>query len=131
MEQKKDVDKSGLLAPHYPTCPFRNILSRIGDKWSLLILFLLNASDRPLRFGELERSIPDISSKVLSSCLRSLEADDLVVRKIYPEVPPKVEYSLTPLGTSLMPHIVALTNWATENFDHIIEHRARYSSKRE
>jgi DNA-binding HxlR family transcriptional regulator len=53
------------------------------------------------------------------------------MRKVYPEVPPKVEYSLTPLGESLMPHIMALTHWATENFDHIIEHRARYTGKRE
>jgi DNA-binding HxlR family transcriptional regulator len=77
----------------------------------------------------LEKSIPDISSRVLSSCLRSLEADDLIARKVYPEVPPKVEYSLTPLGKSLMPHLLSITAWAIENFDHIVNHRAMYEKK--
>jgi DNA-binding HxlR family transcriptional regulator len=92
MSQRKDTASWSAVEPNYPTCPFRNILSRIGDKWSLLILYLLNASERPLRYGELEKSIPDISSKMLSSCLRSLEADDLVARKVYAEIPPRVEY---------------------------------------
>jgi DNA-binding HxlR family transcriptional regulator len=129
MEQRKDNVPSDLVEPNYPTCPFRNILSRIGDKWSLLILYLLNASERPLRYGELEKSISDISSKMLSASLRSLEADDLIARKVYAEVPPKVEYSLTPLGSSLMPHVIALTTWATEHFDHIIAHREQYKKK--
>jgi DNA-binding HxlR family transcriptional regulator len=129
MAQRKDTASWSAVEPNYPTCPFRNILSRIGDKWSLLILYLLNASERPLRYGELEKSIPDISSKMLSSCLRSLEADDLVARKVYAEIPPRVEYSLTPLGASLMPHVLALTNWATEHFDHIIAHREQFNKR--
>jgi DNA-binding HxlR family transcriptional regulator len=117
----------GILAPEYPTCPFRNVISRFGDKWSLLILYVLNANSNPIRFSELERSIPDISSRVLSSCLRALEADDLIMRKVYPEVPPRVEYALTEVGRSLIPHLEALTAWAIEHFDHVISHRAQYN----
>lgn len=125
----KDENSSGILSPDYPRCPFRNIITRFGDKWSLLILYVLNSSNVPIRFSELERAIPDISSRMLSSCLRTLEADDLVARKVYPEVPPKVEYSLTKLGLSLMPHLEGLTNWAIENFDHVVAHRAKYDTK--
>jgi DNA-binding HxlR family transcriptional regulator len=130
MTSKKDKTKEGILSPDYPTCPFRNVITRFGDKWSLLILYILNNSKAPIRFSELARSIPDISSRVLSSCLRTLEADDLVSRKVYPEVPPKVEYSLTELGHTLMPHLTALTEWAIENYDHVIEHRKNYNAKK-
>jgi DNA-binding HxlR family transcriptional regulator len=128
VKEKKVVEemiREGILSPEHPSCPFRNIITRFGDKWSLLILYVLNSSEEPLRFNMLEKSIPDISSRVLSSCLRSLEADDLISRKVYPEVPPKVEYSLTPLGQSLMPHLLSITAWAMENFDHIVSHRAK------
>jgi DNA-binding HxlR family transcriptional regulator len=132
VKEKKVVEemiREGILSPEHPSCPFRNIITRFGDKWSLLILYVLNSSEEPLRFNMLEKSIPDISSRVLSSCLRSLEADDLIARKVYPEVPPKVEYSLTPLGKSLMPHLLSITAWAIENFDHIVNHRAMYEKK--
>jgi DNA-binding HxlR family transcriptional regulator len=127
--EQKAKPADGILSADYPLCPFRNVISRFSDKWSLLILYVLSSSERPLRFSELERQIADISSRVLSSCLRTLEADDLVSRKVYPEVPPKVEYSLTPLGRTLIPHLVSLTNWAIENFDHVVAHRARYEKK--
>jgi DNA-binding HxlR family transcriptional regulator len=127
---KKDITKNGIISPDYPTCPFRNIISRFGDKWSFLILYFLYQNGEPIRFSALEKNIPDISSRVLSSCLRTLEADDIVSRKVYPEVPPKVEYSLTPLGESLMPHLMSLTTWAIENFDHIIAHRVKYDKKK-
>jgi DNA-binding HxlR family transcriptional regulator len=127
---KNDLTKNGIISPDYPTCPFRNIISRFGDKWSFLILYFLYQNGEPIRFSALEKNIPDISSRVLSSCLRTLEADDIVSRKVYPEVPPKVEYSLTPLGESLMPHLMSLTTWAIENFDHIIAHRVKYDKKK-
>jgi DNA-binding HxlR family transcriptional regulator len=132
VKDKKVVEKmtrEGILSPEHTSCPFRNVITRFGDKWSLLILYVLNSSESPLRFNMLEKSIPDISSRVLSSCLRSLEADDLIARRVYPEVPPKVEYSLTPLGQSLMPHLLSITAWAIENFDHIVNHRAKYEKK--
>jgi DNA-binding HxlR family transcriptional regulator len=128
-QSQKQWEKEGILSPHHPTCPYRNIICRFGDKWSLLILYVLHSAEAPLRFSKLERSIPDISSRVLSTCLRDLEADDLIARKLYPEVPPRVEYTLTPLGQSLMPHLLSLTSWALENFDHIVKHRAKYSRK--
>lgn len=127
MKKNNDIGVNGVLSSDYPTCPFRNIISRFGDKWSLLILYVLSSSDKPLRFSELERNIPDISSRVLSSCLRVLEADDLVSRKVYPEVPPKVEYSLTDIGNTLIPHLRGLTDWAIENYEHVVAHRVKYN----
>jgi DNA-binding HxlR family transcriptional regulator len=129
-ETQREWEEKGILSPSHPTCPYRNIICRFGDKWSLLILYVLSESETPLRFSALERSIPDISSRVLSTCLRDLEADDLIARKLYAEVPPKVEYSLTPLGQSLMPHLLSLTAWALDNFDHIVKHRAAYKKEK-
>ena len=130
MVGKNVISTTGIISEDYPTCPFRNIISRFGDKWSLLILYVLSSANAPVRFSELERRISDISSRVLSSCLRTLEADALVKRTIYPEVPPRVEYSLTEVGLSLIPHLESLTNWAIENFNTVIAHRAAYNTKK-
>jgi DNA-binding HxlR family transcriptional regulator len=94
--------------------PIQKILSRFGDKWSVLVLLSLEKSG-VIRFNELERNIPDISQKMLTATLRKLEADKLVARTVYPEVPPRVEYQLTETGKSLLPHIQGLFNWALEN----------------
>jgi DNA-binding HxlR family transcriptional regulator len=126
----EDYYKDGILSKEYPTCPFRNIISRFSDKWTLLVLYVLSRSESPIRFGGLQKSIPDISARVLSNCLQVLEADDLVSRTVYPEVPPRVEYALTELGHSLIPHLNALTEWAIANFDHVIAHRANYKKNR-
>lgn len=112
----------------YPDCPVRNILSRIGDKWSMLVLLTLEQAD-VMRFNALQRGIPDISQKVLSTTLRTLEDDGLVARKAYAEVPPRVEYSLTDRAYSLLPHIDSLINWALENMDDIIADRKRGRSR--
>ncbi len=103
-------------------CPVRNVIARFGNKWALLVILILH-ENRVLRFNELGRLIPDVSSRVLSGTLRTLEADGLVARKVYPEVPPKVEYSLTEIGNSLVPFIVQLTEWAQKNMKSIIKHR--------
>lgn len=103
-------------------CPVRNVLDRFGDKWSILVLLVLGESEKK-RFNELHKTIGDISQKMLTVTLRSLEADGLVKRTIYPEVPPRVEYEITERGKSLLVHIQNLTNWATENFDDINESR--------
>ena len=95
-------------------CPVRNVLDRIGDKWSMLVLLILNDAG-VLRFNEMYRYIESISQKMLSTTLKTLEADGLVLRKVYPEVPPKVEYKLSERGKSLMPHLLGLTAWANEN----------------
>jgi len=112
----------------YPNCPIRNILSRIGDKWSMLILFTLN-NNGVMRFKELHRNIPDISQKMLTAALRTLEADGLIFRKVYPEIPPRVEYWLSDRGDSLIPLIDNLIFWARQNMDNIIEERQKYLLK--
>ena len=109
-------------APGYAACPIRNIVDRLGDKWSLLVLYNLHTGGR-LRFSEIHRRMTDISQKMLASTLRRLEQDGLLSRTVYPEVPPRVEYALTPRGESLMPHLVSLIGWALENFDAIVSDR--------
>lgn len=112
----------------YPDCPIRNILARISDKWSMLVLFTLNQSEL-MRFNALQRNIPDISQKMLTVTLRTLEEDGFVKRKVYAEVPPRVEYSLTDRAISLLPHINSLIVWAKENMDDILTDRARKRKK--
>lgn len=108
-------------AETYQYCPIRNVLSRFGDKWSLLILSTIYQSkDNCLRFSDLKRQMEDCSSKMLSQTLRNLEQNRLISRHQYPEIPPRVEYSLTPIGLSLMPVIENLITWATEHFQEIV-----------
>ena len=107
---------------HQGDCPIRDILSRLGDKWSLLVLISLNTNGT-MRFNDIYRSIGDISQRMLTVTLRSLEADGLVSRAIYPEVPPRVEYSLTKSGENLMPHLNSLVDWALENMQSIVASR--------
>lgn len=95
-------------------CPIRDILSRICDKWSVLVMHFLLLHDT-LRFNELQKNIPDVSQKVLTQTLRRLESMNLIVRKVYPEVPPKVEYRLTELGVSFMDKLNPVIAWAIEN----------------
>ncbi|WP_418675961.1 winged helix-turn-helix transcriptional regulator [Alistipes putredinis] len=114
----------------FPDCPIRNILARISDKWSLLVIYTLDKSEKePIRFKELQRQIPDISQKMLTVTLRTLEEDGYVTRTIYPEVPPRVEYSLTERTKSLLPHINSLIGWALENAEAIIKDRKEANSR--
>lgn len=108
-------------------CPVRNVIARFGNKWALLVILVISENE-PIRYNELIRKIPDISSRVLSGTLRVLEADGLVKRTVYQEVPPKVEYSLTETGLSLVPIILKLTEWAQNNMKTIITHRKNNSS---
>ncbi|MBM6593415.1 winged helix-turn-helix transcriptional regulator [Microvirga pudoricolor] len=96
--------------PYAATCPTRQLLDRIADKWTVLLLSLLN--DGPIRFNQLRRLIEGISQKMLSQTLRKLERDGLVARKVIPTVPVTVEYSLTPLGETLTRTIDPLIHWA-------------------
>ena len=110
----------------FPDCPIRNILARLCDKWSLLVIYTLDkACKEKVRFKELQREIPDISQKMLTVTLRTLEDDGYVTRTVYPEVPPRVEYALTERTRSLLPHINALIEWALENKDAIIKDRKK------
>ena len=106
----------------YPDCPIRNILARISDKWSILVLFILNQSAL-MRFNALQKNIPDISQKMLTVTLRTLEEDGFVRRQVYAEVPPRVEYSLTDRAISLLPHINSLITWAKDNMNAILVDR--------
>lgn len=92
-----------------PACPVETTLLLISDRWKVLILWDLLTGTK--RFSELKRSVGTISQKVLTSNLRSMEADGLLVRQVYPEVPPRVEYTLTELGESLKPVLDAMWNW--------------------
>lgn len=108
-------------------CPIRNVVARFGDKWSLLVLLVINEAGI-VRFNELGRMIPDISTRVLSTTLKTLEADGLIDRKVYAQVPPKVEYTLTDTGRSLIPLIMQLTEWAQQNMKNVMTNRRRYES---
>ena len=119
------MDRTMILDAYDPQCPIRNILARLGDKWSLLVLYTLSQTER-MRFGDLRRAVPDISQKMLTVTLRTLEEDGYVTRTIYPEVPPRVEYALTERAGSLLPHINALIEWALENKDSIMADRKTF-----
>lgn len=106
-------------------CPVRNVIARFGNKWALLVVLVLSEHEK-VRFNELCRLIPDVSSRVLSGTLKTLEADALVSRNVYPTVPPKVEYCLTEIGRSLVPLIVQLTEWAQTHMKTIVKHRKEF-----
>lgn len=106
-------------------CPVRNIVARFGNKWALLVILVLSETGS-IRFNHLGKLIPDISTKVLSNTLRTLEADDLVKRTVFPEVPIRVEYELTEIGKSLIPIIISLTEWAQKNMKSIMKHRKKF-----
>src|SRR6202035_5495534 len=98
-------------------CPARELLDRIADKWTTLIIGVLTEIETPVRFTELRRAIGGISQKMLTQTLRDLERDGLVTRTIYPEIPPRVEYELTPLGRTLCGPLGSLTQWAHDHMD--------------
>ena len=109
------------IKAEYLACPIRNVISRFGDKWSMLVLFMLHRSDTGiLRFNEIRRLMTDCSQKMLSQTLKNLEQSHLVHREVYPEVPPRVEYSLTETGKSLMPAIMALIEWGQVHFKEVV-----------
>lgn len=112
--------------PIFPECPIRNVLARICDKWSMLVIFMLEKHQaEPLRFNALRKMIPDISQKMLTSTLRTLEEDGLILRQVYAEVPPRVEYSLTPRAQSLIPIVDNLVDWAADNMTAILKDREK------
>ena len=112
---KKDIN------PSYLACPIRQVISRFGDKWSMLVLYTLHASEvGVLRFSELHHKMADCSQKMLSATLKNLEQTNLIHREVYPMVPPRVEYSLTDTGKSLMPAIISLIDWAKLHFDDVV-----------
>jgi DNA-binding HxlR family transcriptional regulator len=103
------------------------VLERIGDKWSVLVVVTLG--NGPMRFNELRRSIASISQRMLTLTLRGLERDGLVTRTVFPSIPPRVDYELTDLGRSLLSPVGALGTWARENHGRIVKARLRFDAK--
>jgi DNA-binding HxlR family transcriptional regulator len=107
------------------SCPIRDVLDRVGDRWSMLVLCTL-AKHGTMRFSVLKRQIEDISQRMLAQTLRRLEQDGLLSRKVHPSVPPRVEYALTALGESLLSPIHALVSWAKRNHRRVRAARRAY-----
>lgn len=114
----------GSVVDQTDACRLRDLLDRIGDKWSLLVVELLGEGTR--RFTELKRDIEGISQRMLTRTLRQLERDGLVTRTVHPVVPPRVDYALTPLGASLLEAIGPLVSWTRAHRPEIVEARAAY-----
>lgn len=108
-------------------CPVRDVLHRIGDKWSTLIVMTL--AERPHRFGELRRKLADISQRMLTQTLRDLQGDGLISRHVFPTVPPSVEYRLTALGRTLLVPLLGLVRWADDNHPAIRSARAAFERR--
>ena len=108
-------------------CPIRDVLDRIGDKWSTLVLHAL--SDGKRRFSELRRDIPDLSQRMLAQTLRRLEQDGYLTRTVYPTVPPRVEYELTEMGSSLLERVNSIVAWAKEHHARIRASRTKYQNR--
>jgi DNA-binding HxlR family transcriptional regulator len=108
-------------------CPTREVLDRIGDRWTVLTVGALGQG--PLRFNQIERSVAGISQKMLTQTLRGLERDGLVLRTVYPEVPPRVVYELTSEGRTLLAPLAALQAWATGHIGGVLEARQKYDTR--
>ncbi len=108
-------------------CPLRELLTRLGDKWSvLLLLTLAKKPNNRARFSEIKREMPDISQRMLTATLRILERDGLLLRTVYPEVPPRVEYQLTSLGSSILKPMEAFVEWIEGNWSEIRSARLQF-----
>lgn len=112
-------------------CPIRDLLARIGDKWSMLVLIALShADDDRLRFSEIMREVDGISQRMLTSTLRHLERDGILTRHVFPEVPPRVEYELTDRGRDLLVPVKELVTWISDEWPEIEKSRAQYDAIR-
>ncbi len=119
--QLRDVDISKVT---FADCPVRDLVSQIGGKWSVLLLEAL--AQRPYRFGELRRMVPDISQRMLTQTLRELQRDGYIGREVFPTKPPSVEYRMTDLGYSLYDPLAQLLNWAEANHEAVRAARAKF-----
>ncbi|MDE5704984.1 helix-turn-helix domain-containing protein [Muribaculum sp.] len=108
----------------YEYCKAAPMLEWLGNKWALVVLVKISNSS-PMRFNELYRDIPSISEKVLSQVLKQLTADGIIQRELFPDVPPRTEYSVTDFGKTLLPHIEALLDWGRDNFEQIMKNRQK------
>ncbi|ASU86269.1 transcriptional regulator [Nocardiopsis gilva YIM 90087] len=121
-----NTDVSHQVPGHGGRCNVRDVLDRIGDRWSVLVITMLG--DGPLRYSELRRRIDTVSQRMLTLTLRNLERDGLVTRTVTPQTPPRVDYALTEAGSTLCERLSPLIDWAEENHPHIAASRERYDS---
>lgn len=112
---------------NFADCPVRDLLNQIGGKWATLLLQAL--AERPYRFGELRRMVPDISQRMLTQTLRDLQRDGYIHREVFPTKPPSVEYSMTPLGCSLYAPLSDVINWALDNRESVKQARAKFDAE--
>ena len=127
-----DIDPQDivLLCGHEDPVAFRELLTKVGDKWSILLLLGLSMMPRHrARFSELHKTIPQISERMLSLTLRGLERDGLVLREVFAEVPPRVEYELTAMGRTLLPTLQGMVDWVAGNADQVKQARAAFDGK--
>ncbi|PWV99125.1 HxlR family transcriptional regulator [Hoeflea marina] len=120
----------GLLCRNEDPVAFRELLTKVGDKWSIFTMLALSMlPGERARFSELNRSIPTISQRMLALTLRNLERDGLVIREVFAEVPPRVEYELTPMGQSLLPALQGLVDWVAGNSADVKLARAAFDTR--
>jgi DNA-binding HxlR family transcriptional regulator len=124
--QKIEIYRANVAQGGLANCPIRNVVQNIFDKWSALLLMAL--SERPYRFGELRRLVPDISQRMLTETLRDLQRDGYVHREVFPTKPPSVEYSMTDLGRSMYDSLQHLLGWAETNFPQVQAARDRFDA---
>ena len=123
-ERPQSVREAREAGHSLANCPVRDVLNQFGDKWSVLIIVTLG--ERPYRFGELRRVLPDISQRMLTQTLRDLQREGLVSRHVFPTQPPSVEYRLTDMGVSLLAPLAALIQWAEARHPEIRQARAEF-----
>jgi DNA-binding HxlR family transcriptional regulator len=107
----------------------RELLTKIGDKWTIFLVLSLNLLGGRARFSELGRAVPGISQRMLSATLKNLERDGLVIRELFAEVPPRVEYQITQLGKSLLRPTQGLVDWAKENWKRVRDAQRKYDAR--
>lgn len=121
----EQTKKGPVLTP----CAPHDVLARLGDKWTILVVSILAlAPETPLRFSQIKNGIPAISQRMLTLTLRNLERDGLVLRHYFAEVPPRVEYELTPMGKTMLPALEGFTNWIRENWQAIERSRQSFDA---
>lgn len=126
----KAPEKQPKKPEDHTRCPLRTLLTRLGDKWSILVIHTLaGAPEMTLRFSGLMRGISGISQRMLTTTLRNLERDGILSRHVFPEIPPRVEYALTPLGKSLLAPVQALVTWIEGNWGEIERARADFDAR--
>lgn len=124
----KQLDPAAICRSSDPMA-VRELLTKVGDKWTIFIVLSLDLLGGRARFSELERAVPGISQRMLSSTLKTLERDGMVTRELFPEVPPRVEYEMTDLGRSLLRPTQGLVDWVKENWQQVRDAQSRYDER--